>query len=133
LFVIAGVGALGFSLMIHRPGVASAFDPGPRALPVGLGILLRQPVDNRSAPAEVLELNRWQPAAVMAALVGFAALLPWAGFAATTIGFVTGWLMVRKIRWWRALLTAVLLAAVALLLFGRLFKVQLPGGIWFGA
>jgi hypothetical protein len=69
---------------------------------------------------------RWS--ATAAGIVGFALLLPWTGFVLAAGLFVVGYLRASGMAWWKGLLSAAGLAAAVVLLFGMLFRVQLPAG-----
>ena len=143
LFLTAGLTAIGLSFLIHRPGVSSGFDPGPRMLPVLLGSILvagggclwvrrawvAQPIRADAAMVDAPEAH-WHRGALIGGLAVYAAALSWAGFSLASIGFVGVWLILRGVRWWKSILVAVLLVVAARLLFERLFKVPLPAGIW---
>lgn len=64
------------------------------------------------------------------AVLLFGLTLPWVGFAISCWCFVASWLVVCRASWWQIVIVPTLLDATVLLLFGQLFEVQLPRGVW---
>jgi len=152
-FVLILVSAffLYFAKDISRSGLTAANDPGPRALPVAICLLLlagglvdaglewwrrRCPVGD----ATVFEEERGDEAQrrgglvnvlfLVVFLVGFLVLVSIIGFLPSTFLFAFGMTWRLGARWWHALVFAAVLVAVIYVLFVRMFEVPLPGG-WF--
>ena len=132
---------------IRRLEMSDKNDPGPRAVPVTLGLVLLIGgiiqislgliQRRRSTKVETVGLAGSRRGAKEAVLLGGALffyylLVPWAGFYAPT--FIFGWVMAWRMgaRWWAAGLAAALLIAVIRVLFVGLFRVQLPQGAYGG-
>lgn len=111
--------------------------PGPAFVPwvlaVALGVLgallalsaLRQPAS--AAPAAA---GMGRPAAALAALACYVALLPWAGFMATSIAFCAAlmWIAGER-RWWAIAAGAVGMPLALTLVFRYGFQILLPRGM----
>ena len=126
-----------FSGSIQSIGLGENFDPGPKAFPIGLSILLamggaveffkrkERQAGMLSEPGEgriVLLL--------LAAFLIYVLLLPWLGFALSTAVMATGMMMLLGNSWRAALSLTATLIVMIYLLFVVLFKVPLPGGVF---
>lgn len=114
------------------------FDPGPYALPKLLALLLllgtaweiakgRRVARSATALAERQPISRTAIILVLA-LVVYVILLPWLGFAPTTLLFGLLMMMGLGLRAPFAFGMSLLLVAVIMLLFGQVFRVPLPEG-----
>ncbi len=120
-------------------------DPGPRAMPWALAAALvlatgaewrrcrraaagarATPAPAQASPGTGPTARPPIPAAVLAGLVAYVGILPWAGFSLATLIFATALMWRLGTRWWLAGLVAALLVAGVHLLFVNLFKVPLP-------
>lgn len=159
LWLVAGLCFYLAGRSIPRESFAGAADPGPALVPmVGAGLLFvgglldasgvliahvltrrtklrldNQPtgVSTTSAPRPQSKAVRVQGVllpAIAVLLWGFT--LPWIGFAISCWCFVAIWLVASRAKWWQIILIPTLLDATVLLLFGQLFEVQLPRGVW---
>ena len=139
LVVVAGL-FLYFGASIKPLPFADENDPGPRAFPLVLSLFLlaggcwqmiAAMATRRSHPVS----KSTEPSSREALLVGGALLVylfvvPWVGFLvpSAVLAALMAWrLGARK---WAAGLTAIVLLLVIQLLFVRVFKVQLPQGVW---
>lgn len=129
---LAVAGALGF------PAAGGAV-PGPAMFPIaiaalwaGFGVVLLVSGWRRVAVATE-EPPAWRGMAGLFGLTaGYAVLMPWLGFIATSALFLT--LAVRFLgyrHWWRAGAVALATSFVVFWLFAGLMKVPLPAG-WLG-
>jgi putative tricarboxylic transport membrane protein len=138
LLLLAGV--LVIVDAVRLPATSAVVGPAVVPLPVGVllgavgaGLLVQARMQLRSA-----EPGRpWQPRAglrvlgLVAALVGFALLLPLLGYVVTaTALFVAAALLLDAPRDWRVLAWGWALAAVVFLVFDRLIGLTLPAGPW---
>jgi putative tricarboxylic transport membrane protein len=115
---------------------------GPAAVPLPVGVALGVVgagllVDSRRKLGRAEPGPPWQPHAALrvlglvAALVGFALLLPVLGYVVTaTALFVAAALLLDAPRDWRVLAWGWALAAVVFLVFDRLIGLTLPAGPW---
>jgi putative tricarboxylic transport membrane protein len=122
------------------PATSAVVGPAAVPLPVGVvvgvvGALLL--VDARRKLPQAGAGQPWQPGAglrvlgLVAALVGFAVLLPLLGYVVTATGlFVAAALLLGAPRDWRVLAWGWALAAVVFLVFDRLIGLTLPAGPW---
>jgi len=115
---------------------------GPAAVPLPIGVALGAVgagllVDARRKLSTARSGAPWQPRAglrvlaLVAALVGFALLLPLLGYVVTATGlFVAAALLLGAPRDWRVVAWGWALAAVVFLVFDRLIGLTLPAGPW---
>jgi putative tricarboxylic transport membrane protein len=115
---------------------------GPAAVPLPVGVALGAVgagllVDARRKLPRAEAGAPWQPRAglrvlaLVAALVGFALLLPLLGYVVTATGlFVAAAVLLGAPRDWRVLAWGWALAAVVFLVFDRLIGLTLPAGPW---
>lgn len=115
---------------------------GPAAVPLPVGVLLGAVgagllVDSRIKLRRAVPGPEWQPRAplrvlaLVAALVGFAVLLPLLGYVVTATGlFVAAALLLGAPRGWPVVAYGWALAAVVFLIFDRLIGLTLPAGPW---
>ncbi len=142
---------------IPRAGLAGAADPGPRALPlamtavIGAGGLIelvravvarRRPQrgtpanqdageeDDRQATGPDARVSYMNFGILVAATLGYLLALSWLGFLLSTFVFAAAVLSWLGARWWSAMLSSLAIVMVVRVLFGGLFHVQLPRGIW---
>jgi hypothetical protein len=120
-------------------------DPGPFALPMGLGVLLgiglliqagswwHSRGITETAPQEMateeLKPHTNNVAVLVVSLTAYLLLLPWAGFSITTLCFAGGLICWFGSPLWTGLLAGVILTAVVRVVFAVLFKVPLPDGV----
>lgn len=149
LIVVAGC-ALVFAGGIPSSGVGSNADPGPRAFPMALALVLLaggvhqvatgsrwcRRLRGESASKESGEpigfgsvWERWREVVILALALGiYVPVMPWLGFGISTLLF-SGIMMMRLgVRWWIAASMAAGLVLGVKMLFGVLFKVPLPEG-----
>ena len=144
-FLVVGLLALGLLELHSRRGMIATGDPGPWLLPRllggvliagGLYLLVARFLASRRGLSEVGDDESvehrpmWQPLALIAGIVLYLLVLPWAGFAVSTPVFVFLVLMGNKLPWWRAVLVGVLVMAVVVGLFQWVLKVPLPVWYW---
>ena len=115
---------------------------GPAAVPLPVGVLLGLVgagllVDSRVKLSRATAGQPWQPRAglrvlgLVAALIGFALLLPVLGYVVTAAAlFVAAALLLDAPRDWRVVVWGWALAAVVFLVFDRLIGLTLPAGPW---
>lgn len=125
-----------FSNSINSIGLGDNFDPGPKAFPIGLSILLamggaveffkRKPFSgnkpDKSSEAKTVLL-------LLAAFAVYVILLPWLGFALSTAIMATAMMMLLGNPWWSALSLSLVLITIIFVLFVIFFKVPLPNGV----
>ena len=145
--VAVAVFFLAFAGGIQRLDISSENDPGPRAFPIALSLVmlfggivqisLGVAQRKRSVSAARIDDNISRRGAREALLLGVAILayyliVPQAGFYAPS--FVFAWLMCWRMgaSWWIGGLAAALLLLVIRVLFVGLFRVQLPQGAFGG-
>jgi putative tricarboxylic transport membrane protein len=125
---------------VRLPATSAVVGPAAVPLPVGVALgvvgagLL---VDARRKLPRAGAGHPWQPRAglrvlgLVAALVGFALLLPLLGYVVTaTALFVVAALLLDAPRDWRVLAWGWALSAVVFLVFDRLIGLTLPAGPW---
>ena len=135
-----GLTAVVLGRAIKKPGFASNQDPGPQFFPILLGFLLAlggcillfksfyQPAPKTESSIDPLN-NR----SLLLFMVGFLAYLfamPWIGFSLASSVFVFSMIWLQGSRWLVALAMAIGLVISVQTLFGQLFHVQLPAGVF---
>jgi putative tricarboxylic transport membrane protein len=142
----------GFGALILLAGVLVIVDAvrlpdtsavvGPAAVPLPVGVLLGVVgagllVEARVKLGRATAGQAWQPRAglrvlgLVAALVGFALLLPVLGYVVTAAAlFVAAALLLGAPRSWPVLAWGWALAAIVFLVFDRLIGLTLPAGPW---
>ena len=147
---LIGLVALFFAWQIKRSGLGQNADPGPRVFPIVLAIfligggafeLIKQVLHSRrqlpAPPGPKLPIGErirllFPVILLPLGLAVFLLLVPLVGFLLATFllaTFMIGWL---GSSWLKAALYSFCVIAVVYLLFVRVFKVPLPGGILFG-
>ncbi len=139
-WLAVGLTAMVLGKAIKKPGFASNQDPGPQFFPILLGMALffggaalliksffsAQTVPN---PPESLAKN----SSLFGFIGGFFVyllLMPWIGFSISSVAFIFSMIWLQGTRWIAALPIAVLIVVGIQLLFGNLFHVQLPAGVF---
>ena len=124
-----------FSRSIHSIGLGDNFDPGPKAFPIGLSILLAiggaVEFIKRNPPKNNQTSRTGKGKSVLLLLGAFALyvlLLPWLGFALSTGLMATAMMMLLGNPWWSALSLSLALITIISILFIVVFNVPLPGG-----
>lgn len=126
----------GLSSSIHALGLGENYDPGAKAFPLGLALLLglggltELVLGWRSRGTAHQSPGQLKKAAIL--LVGLGAyvfLLPWLGFALSTLLMASGMMIWLGQSWQRAALASASLVGLVYLLFVVAFKVPLPGGV----
>lgn len=145
MVVLAAV-AFWFALGIGRTGTGGGHDPGPRFFPLLLSTLLFvsgavqavwglfRPADDPPADAEAesdsalteSRPHRWL--ILLVVLAFYVVAINWAGFSLSTLAMAAGVMVWLGNRWWVSVTVAVVMVIVVRLLFGVLFRVQLPAG-----
>ncbi len=142
-----------FAKDIPRVGLAGDADPGPRAFPLAMAIVvaagglieliraamsLRQTRGTRSHVSESTGAKNIASARTsyknFALLTGatfvYLVALSWLGFQISTLLFSSAVLSWLGARWWSALLAGLMIVIVVRVLFVGLFHVQLPVGVF---
>jgi hypothetical protein len=148
--ILVGALFLFFAKDIGRSGLIADDDPGPRAMPITISLLLiagglvqtavtwlpriwsreAPPANDRVREANGTRRGLLNVCVLIGSLLGFLALVQLVGFLASTFlfaFFLTWWL---EARWWHALLFAVALTLVIDVLFVHMFEVALPSGLF---
>ncbi|MDG2170798.1 MAG: tripartite tricarboxylate transporter TctB family protein [Opitutales bacterium] len=136
-FICVTLAVLVLSSSIKSIGLGNNFDPGPKAFPIGLSLLLaaggvfefirRNPARLREEPV------RGEAKSVLLLLAAFAVyviLLPWLGFAISTLIMATTMMMILGNPWWSALSLSLVLLTIIYILFVLFFRVHLPSGVF---
>ena len=132
-FVLTGSAALVLARGIPVTGFQNEFDPGPRAVPTMVGVLLlvggvfqgvqevRREIAGSSS--EMGLVSFW---VTLAALTAYALVMPYLGFGIATFILIS--IMTYRLgsRWWVSVLFAIGLVLAVQLLFVNLFKVAMP-------
>lgn len=115
------------SVALPGPGFAPGV-VGAALLAVGLGCTWQALRTSESlAPVSLSDLRVWL---VLAVLAGTAAAFEPVGAAVSiAVSFALLARIIGRFRWWTCAVAGLLAAAVAVLLFGRLLGVRLPGGV----
>ncbi|MCL4205054.1 MAG: tripartite tricarboxylate transporter TctB family protein [Pirellulaceae bacterium] len=144
--VVLAVVAFWFASDIGRTGTGGGHDPGPRFFPLLLSCLLFacgavqaawglfRPVivplaDGEAESGSTLSESRphrWF--ILLAVLTVYVVAIPWVGFSLSTLAMAAGIMVWLGNRWWVSVIVAVLMVIAVRLLFGILFRVQLPTG-----
>ncbi len=143
-----------FAQDIPRTGLAGNTDPGPRAMPLAMAVivaagglieLIRAALIRRQHGEAVStggpeSTSTKTIASTQTATKNFAVLtgtmfayvlaLSWLGFQISTLAFSSVVLIWLGARWWSALLAGLAIVIVVRVLFVGLFHVQLPAGIY---
>ena len=139
-----GLFFLWFARDIPQASFTSAGDPGPRAFPQWLGLvlviggtweLLRQRAGQIHPVGSALdkEESSRRPLNALIVLIAVGLYIPavsWIGFSVATLIVVTGLLRFLGSRWWLSATVAVSLLVLIQLLFGYGFNVPLPTNHW---
>jgi putative tricarboxylic transport membrane protein len=129
---------------LRLPAMSAVVGPAAVPLPIGVllgvvgaGLLVEARAKAGRATTNGTAGRAWQPRAglrvlgLVAALVGFAVLLPVLGYVVTSTGlFVAAALLLGAPRDWRVFAWGWALAAVVFLIFDRLIGLTLPAGPW---
>lgn len=128
---------------IRRTGASQANDPGPRVFPAALAATLlvagaaygawglaslvqRRSAEPRAARTTTADY-RLRAVIAAAAMIGYVAVMPIAGFSLSTFAFATGMLVALGAGLVRAACVSAALVGLIQLLFRQLFHVILPG------
>lgn len=126
------------SRSIKALGLGDNFDPGSKAFPLGLAAILGigglieiwQSRRHARAAAAPSDPKKSKTALVLLAGLGvYIFLLPWGGFALSTLVMGTAMMVWLGNSWLRAVIAATLLIGLVYALFVLGFKVPLPGGV----
>ncbi|MCB1122777.1 MAG: tripartite tricarboxylate transporter TctB family protein [Verrucomicrobiae bacterium] len=137
-FLGTGILVLALSGTIHSIGLGNNFDPGPKAFPIGLSVLLliggfiellksRKTVTDKISPKTPVNPT---VLSLLGGLVAYVVLLPLLGFALSTLVITLPLMIVLGNSWIRSAIVSAVLIIVVYLLFVVLFKVPLPGGVF---
>lgn len=138
-----GIGLIGLAITtagltpsIRALGLGENFDPGAKAFPLGLAVILglggmvECVLGWKSRGTETAPTGRSKtPAILLLGLGAYVLLLPWLGFALSTVLMATGMMVWLGQSWPRAALASAGLVGLVYLLFVVAFKVPLPGGV----
>ena len=138
--VLVGLSLLVFALSrsIKSLGLGDNFDPGSKAFPLGLAAILGvggliEIWHSRRASVVVAPPKGENRAKTAVILLGglsvYIFLLPWLGFALSTLVMAAAMMKWLGNTWPRALTAAVVLIGTVYALFVVGFKVPLPGGV----
>lgn len=143
---MAGYRSVGTSLLIlfltrsvHSIGLGDNFDPGPKAFPMGLSMLLLiggliELYKTRGTPstteAPKTETRAKTVLQLMGLFVIYVILIPWFGFSISSLVMATFMMVLLDNSWKLSLIVSIILIAVIYCLFVLLFKVPLPGGVF---
>jgi hypothetical protein len=151
--VLITVGALTLFLAqdVPQTSLGNNQDPGPRAFPVALAVLLilggiyelgrfllRRARPGAPTTAATGLRRLWKPLArpenrdaliLIGALAFYLTVMPWVGFPLATLAFSAGMMLRLGAPWKLATPVSVGLVVAIYLLFTVLFKVQLPPGV----
>ncbi len=138
--VLVGLALVVFALSrsIKSLGLGDNFDPGSKAFPLGLAAILGvgglvEIWHSHRASATTnppKRDNRAKTAAILlAGLSVYVFMLPWLGFALSTLLMATAMMKWLGNTWPRALVAVVVLIGIVYALFVVGFKVPLPGGV----
>lgn len=141
VLVLLGGAILYFSQGIRAFALGN-HDPGPKAIPLGCGVILilgglaqlaqafvyEGFMQSRSNWKIALNLRLWL---IFVALVLYVCLLDSLGFLAATCFFLLGALKLFGSKWVESIVSTVLLVAFIYFLFEIVFKVSLPQGNFF--
>lgn len=137
-FLGTAVLTLFLSRSIHSIGLGDNFDPGPKAFPIGLSLLLLvgaflefyKSRKRTSLPGEPSDRAKTKTVLLLlCAFLIYVILLPWIGFALSTLLMATAMMILLGNSWKQSLGVSVLLISIIYLLFVMVFKVPLPGGM----
>lgn len=142
--ILIGLGsvALAWCKDIQSLGLGNNHDPGAKAFPIALSLCLilggvrELCVWFRHRPAGFTDpiRNAWKErphrnlTLLLLSLVVYLPLMNWAGFTVSTFLLATALAGLLGARWWSAIAGSVLLVAAVKLLFGLMFRVDLPQG-----
>jgi predicted secreted protein len=134
--IVLALAVFSFSRSIKSLGLGENFDPGSKAFPVGLAIILAlggaiEIWHSRKAPSSP-QPGEGRVKTTLTLLVGLGAyvfLLPWLGFALSTLVLGTSMMVWLGNSWLRSIIATTVLIAVVYGLFVIAFKVPLPGGV----
>jgi putative tricarboxylic transport membrane protein len=138
-FLAAGALVIFLSGSIHAIGLGDNFDPGAKAFPIGLSILLilgglvellPGGKSTSSATASKSDPKTKTVLFLLGAFLAYVIILPWLGFSITTLIMATAMMILLGNSWKPSLLLSVTLIAIIYLLFVLLFKVPLPSGVF---
>lgn len=135
-FVGLAVVVISLAQSIRALGLGDNFDPGAKAFPVGLALILglgglfelwrgwRSGRPTRTAPGQAKSA-----ALLLLGFGGYVFLLPWLGFGLSTLIGATAMMVWLGNPWARSILASAVLIGVIYALFVLAFKVPLPGGV----
>ena len=125
------------SRSIQSIGLGDNFDPGPKAFPIGLSILLILGgiielirVRIKSSPTEAIESKKRTVLLLLSAFLVYVLLLPWLGFSISTLTMGTLMMVLLGNSLKQSLLVSIILISIIYCLFILLFKVPLPSGVF---
>ena len=144
-----GIGLIATSLValllarsIQTIGLGDNFDPGSKAFPIGLSSLLavgglvelwrcRRSLKPgaRRLNAAASDSKTKSVLILLGLFLIYVLLLPWLGFAISTLVMATVMMKLLGNAWKSSLLVSIVLITLIYFLFVMLFKVPLPGGI----
>ena len=145
--VLLGTSILTFTLSgsIQAIGLGDNLDPGPKAFPIGLAALLAlgglielwlSRIETNQDLKMQIPSNRVETVSnprtvllLLACFLVYVLLVPWLGFALSTVVMAPAMMILLGNSWKQSLLVSIILIIVIYALFVVLFKVPLPGGV----
>lgn len=126
-----------FSGSIQAIGFGNNFDPGPKAFPIGLSVLLAIgggfeffKRNNRLNENQASGKRGSTVLLLLTTFLIYVLILPWLGFLTSTLIMATLMMTLLGNRWYFSLLVSLILCGLIIILFVLTFKVPLPGGVW---
>tara|TARA_Y100000588_G_C14236880_1_gene917734 strand:+ start:200 stop:697 length:498 start_codon:yes stop_codon:yes gene_type:complete len=124
---------------IQALGFGENFDPGPKAFPIGLSILLilggavelffGWPYRKMEKGKGSDSTNQKKTVLLLLSFLIYVGLMPIVGFALSTLLIATWMMVLLGNHWIKSSLVSIFLVCLVLILFGKLFKVPLPNGL----
>ena len=134
--IVLALAVFAFSRSIKSLGLGENFDPGSKAFPLGLALILAiggaiEIWHSRGAAPSSQPGDGWIKTTLilLGGLGAYVFVLPWLGFALSTLALGTSMMVWLGNTWLRSVIATTVLIAVVYGLFVVAFKVPLPGGV----